>query len=195
VKQSPTREQGKTKRPAHASPATPAPPRSKAVDTKAPEQSSPDQREITDDLIEALQPGVAPLEHPEEPSTPKRTARPRPVERAAADPQASKGGTHTPLQRRESVDRQYCQIRLWRGYFKWQFYAEREGTSGAFAESALFRLRNPSQPDAQVQRALESLLAELERFGWSIVESGPVWYQRRLQRSSVDAPWRPSSSP
>jgi hypothetical protein len=171
-------------RPPRVKPKPPAAPRrSKPVDTNAAEQPSPDRREATDDLLEALQPDVAPVEHPAEVSTPTRAAVPRPVARAAADTQASKDVGHAPQQLPEIAVDQYCRIRLWRGYFKCQFYAELEGSSGAFAESALFRLGNPSRPDEQVQSALEDLLAELERSGWSVVERGPVWYGRRLQRS------------
>jgi hypothetical protein len=37
-------------------------------------------------------------------------------------------------------------------------------------------------PDGVAQEVLADLLAELERAGWSVVESGPGWYRRRLQR-------------
>ncbi len=190
LKQPPTIHQEKTKQPTRTNPATPAPAPSKPVDTNAPEQSPLDQREITDDLIEALRPDVEPVEHPqEELSTPQRAAHPLRVKHFEADPKSSKAVRHAPPRRREGAAQQYCQIRLWRGYFKCQFYAELEGSPGALAESSLFRLRNPNQPGDQIQRALENLLAELERSGWSIVESGPVWYRHRLQRSLVDAPW------
>ena len=74
------------------------------------------------------------------------------------------------------------EIRLWRGYVKCQLYVAVEGADGALLESRLFRLRNPMAPDEVAQEVLADLLADLDRAGWSVVESGPGWYRRRLQR-------------
>jgi hypothetical protein len=89
------------------------------------------------------------------------------------------------IDERETIDavgEQSCEIRLWRGYVKCQLYVELEGVPGALAESPLFRLRNPLTPDDRARRELSQLLAGLERQGWTVVETGPVWYRRRLER-------------
>jgi hypothetical protein len=84
----------------------------------------------------------------------------------------------------EVVGDEFCEIRLWRGYVKCQLYVELEGTAGAMMESPLFRLRNPGTPDAGAEQALSDILAGLQPHGWSVVETGPVWYRRRLRRST-----------
>jgi hypothetical protein len=77
---------------------------------------------------------------------------------------------------------QLAEIRLWRGYLKCQLYIEVEGAAGALVESRFFRLRNPMAPDDGARQVLTDLLGDLERAGWSVVESGPGWYRHRLER-------------
>jgi hypothetical protein len=124
---------------------------------------TPDEREATDDLLEALRPNVELVDDPEPVSAPESQLRP---------------------QRREVAAQQFCEIRLWRGWVKCQLYVEVEGSPGAFATSPLFRLRNPMVPDDRAHEILSDLLAELARSDWSVVDNGPVWYRRRLHRSA-----------
>jgi hypothetical protein len=163
-----------------ASPPPPPPPTS--VDEKSAAPSPPDQRETTDDLLEALRPKIKPVEVPERVSAPESELRPgKPVE---ADPHLSGVVRQAPPQRREVAGDQFCELRLWRGYVKCQLYVEVEGSPGALVESPLFRLRDPMVADDHAQKVLADLLADLERSGWLVVEKGPVWYRRRLQRST-----------
>jgi hypothetical protein len=159
----------------------PLPPKPVAEDSAAP--SPPAERETTDDLLDALRPNVEPAEDPEQVYAPE-SGLGRPVKPVAADPRLSAVVRHAPPQRREVATDQFCEIKFWRGYVKCQLYVEVEGSPGAVVESPLFRLRNPMVPDDRAQRVLTDLLADLERSGWLVVETGPAWYQCRLQRST-----------
>jgi hypothetical protein len=75
-----------------------------------------------------------------------------------------------------------CEIKLWRGYAKYELYAA-NGPEDAWATSPPFRLRTKEAPDAAALQVLADLLADLERSGWKVVASGPAWYERRLERS------------
>jgi len=158
------------------------PPQPKAVDENAAAPSPPDERETTDDLLEALRPNIEPVEDPAQVSA--RESGLRPVKPAKADPQLLYAVRQTRPQRREVAADQFCEIKLWRGYVKCQFYVEVERSPGAFVKSSFFRLRNPLVPDDRARRALADLLVDLERSGWSVVETGPDWYRRRLRRST-----------
>jgi hypothetical protein len=111
-----------------------------------------------------VQPDVRPTEAPPEPRQLETTAA------TAAQPDV------------DAATEQLGEIRLWRGYVKCQLYVEVEGAAGAIAESRFFRLRNPMSPDDAARRVLAELLLDLERAGWSVAESGPGWYRRRLHR-------------
>jgi hypothetical protein len=159
-----------------------SPPEPIPVDENFAAPPPPDQRETTDDLLEALRPNIKPVEDPEPVSAPESELRPvKPVE---ADLHLSGVVRQAPPQRREVAGDQFCELRLWRGYVKCQLYVEVEGSPGALVESPLFRLRNPMVADDRAQKVLADLLADLERSGWLVVETGPVWYRRRLQRST-----------
>jgi hypothetical protein len=163
-----------TKHPSTAQPLNP-------VDENVVAPPTPDQRETTDDLLEALRPNVELFEEPQRVSAPESQLRP--VNPATADLHGSDAVRQAPPLRREVASAQFCEIRLWRGWIKYRLYAEVEGSPGAFAESPLFRLRNPmAPPEDCVHRVLSDLLADLERSGWSVVDTGPVWYRRRLRR-------------
>jgi hypothetical protein len=151
------------------------------VDEDVAAPPTPDQRETTDDLLEALWPNVDLVEDPERVSAPQ--SQRRAVKPVAADLHGS-DAVRQPPQRREIAGQQFCEIRLWRGWVKYQLYVEVEGSPGAFVESPLFRLRNPMAPDDHVHGVLSDLLADLERSGWSVVDTGPLWYSRRLHRSA-----------
>jgi hypothetical protein len=167
--------------PSRTKPASP-PPQPKAVDENAAAPSPPEERETTDDLLDALRPSIEPAEDPEQVSA--RESGLRPVQPAKADPQLLYAVRQAPPQRREVAADQFCEIKLWRGYVKCQFYVEVERSPGAFVKSSFFRLRNPLVPDDRARRALADLLVDLERSGWSVVETGPDWYRRRLRRST-----------
>jgi hypothetical protein len=159
----------------------PASPPSISVDESSAAPSPPDERETTDDLLDALRPNTKPAEDREQVSAPASGLRPlKPVD---ADPHLSAAVRQAPPLHRKVASDQYCEIRLWRGYVKCQLYVEVEGSPGAFVESSFFRLRNPMVPDDRAQRVLADLLADLEHSGWLVVETGPVWYDRRLRRS------------
>jgi hypothetical protein len=143
--------------------------------------SPPDERETTDDLLDALRPNIKPTEEPEQASTLESGLRL--VKPAEAHPHLSAPVRQAQAQRREVARDQFCEIKLWRGYVKCQLYVGVEGLPEAFVESPLFRLRDPMVPDDRAQEALADLLGDLEHSGWSVVETGPVWYHRRLQRS------------
>jgi hypothetical protein len=161
--------------PSRTKPISPPPP--KPVD-----ETPPEEREETDDLLDALRPNIKPAEDPEQVSEPVSGLRAvRPVE---ADQHHLAVVRQAPPQRREAARDQFCEIKFWRGYVKCQLYVEVEGSPGVFVKSPFFRLRDPMVPDDRAQSALADLLADLERSGWSVVATGRVWYQRRLQRST-----------
>lgn len=125
---------------------------------------------------------VKPVEGPEQASASVAESGLRSVQSFETGPHVSDGVRRARPQRRELVDDQFCEIKLWRGYVKCQLYVELEESPGAFFESSFFRLRNPAVADDRAQRILEDLLVGLERSGWFVVETGPVWYRRRLRR-------------
>ena len=169
------------KQPSRTSAASPPPP-PQPVDANSAAPSPPDQRETTDDLVDALRPNIKPAEDPEQVSVPESGLRP--VKLVEADPHLSAAVRQVPTLRREVARDQFCEIKFWRGYVKCQLYVEVEGWPGPVVESSFFRLRNPMEPDDRAQTVLADLLADLERSGWLVVETGPVWYRRRLQRST-----------
>ena len=135
--------------------------RLKPVDVHIAAPPTPDDRETTDDLLEALRPNVELVDDREPVSAPESELRP--VEPVAAHPQRSDAVRQAPPQPREVAGQQFCEIRLWRGWVKCQLYAEVEGSPGAFATSPHFRLRNPMVPDDRAHKILSDLLADLER--------------------------------
>jgi hypothetical protein len=139
-----------------------------------------EERERTDDLLEALRPNLELVEEPEEVSAPE--VRLRPMKLVEADQHLS-AVTQELLQRRIVAEDEFGEIKLWRGYVKCQLYIEVEGSPEAFRESSLFRLRDPMVPDDRAEQALADLLADLEGSGWQVVETGPAWYSRVLKRS------------
>lgn len=91
-----------------------------------------------------------------------------------------------------------CRVRLWRGYVSGQFYASRTGSSEAFLCSAPFRIwRPPWQPklrldeSAEALAALEWVVAELRRRGWSETGSDG-WAERTFSRAGVPDPPSPA---
>jgi len=129
--------------------------------------AEPDNSQATDDLLDTPRPGAGPVEE-------QRTAdvRTEPVQVVPVTPQ-----------RRELPAQQRCEINLWRGYTRCQLFVAHTGSAEAFAQSPPFRLRKKEAPGDDALRALSSLLAELERSGWSVASTGPAWYDRRLERS------------
>lgn len=77
-----------------------------------------------------------------------------------------------------------CQIRLWRGYFRYQLYVAlgRSDINRAFALSPYFRLKDEDAPGAKAMAALRELLDELEAKGWTVTDEGRRWYAFILER-------------
>jgi hypothetical protein len=121
-------------------------------------------------LVKPAAPRTKPVSPPESPS--------------AEQPSRTTSASPPPPQRRKVAGDQFCEIKFWRGYVKCRLYVQLEGSPGVFVESSPFRLRDPMVADDRAQTVLADLLADLERAGWSVVETGPVWYRRRLQRST-----------
>ena len=140
----------------------PSPPPPNPVGEISAASSPPDERETTDDLLDAPRPSIKRAEDP--------------------DPQLLYAVRQAPPQRPGVAADQFCEIKFWRGYVKCQLYVEVEGSPGASVESSFFRLRNPLLPDDRAQSVLADLIADLERSGWLVVETGPVWYRHRLRR-------------
>jgi hypothetical protein len=168
---------------ARLSAAAPAAPRTAPVPPReSPSVEHPDEGETTGDLLDALRPRIEPAEDPVQVSGPESGLRP--VKLVEAEQHRSHALRQAQPRRLEVAQEQFCEIKLWRGYVKCQFYVEVAGWQGGFFESSLFRLRDPTVPDDRARQALSDLLADLERAGWSVAETGPVWYQHRLQRST-----------
>ena len=81
-----------------------------------------------------------------------------------------------------------CEIRVFRGYVKSQFYAEVTLSDGrlpfAAAASECFRWRK-TEPPAQepaIVAARDQLLNILAASGWVRVGKGAEWYSDRLER-------------
>ena len=81
-----------------------------------------------------------------------------------------------------------CEIRVFRGYVKSQFYAEWLPQKGpapkAVAQSRWFRRRgtDPPAPERDVVAARDQLLLVLEANGWVRTGRGNQWYSDRFER-------------
>src|SRR5262249_52320066 len=81
-----------------------------------------------------------------------------------------------------------CEIHVFRGYVKSQFYAEWSASEGraprAVAQSRWFRWRgtDPPAPEPDVVAARDQLLQTLEANGWVRTGSGAEWYSDRFER-------------
>jgi len=91
-----------------------------------------------------------------------------------------------------------CRVKLWRGYVSGQFYASRSGSDEAFLCSAPFRIwRPPWQPkqrleeSAEAVAALQWVVAELHRRGWTETESNG-WAERTFSRAEEPGPPSPA---
>jgi hypothetical protein len=83
-----------------------------------------------------------------------------------------------------------CEIVLWQGYVKAQFYARPLEEDLAIATSpAYWSVRGPVVPDdPQATAALDALVETLNEEGWEEAGRGPAWYARRFRRP-LDWPW------
>jgi hypothetical protein len=123
------------------------------------------------------------------PEPPRPTVRPTPE---TSTPRREAAPDHPPAQQ---PDVERCEIVLWTGYVKKQFYAAPVGLTGRSApvqDSSYFRLRHADEPGAPAERALEELLGRLEDAGWHVVSQGSRWYQYRLERWSGDGESQPA---
>jgi hypothetical protein len=80
-----------------------------------------------------------------------------------------------------------CEVRLFRGDVKSQFYAEvalpQGKTSWVVAQSGWFRWREDEEPEPLVRVARDQLLAALAAKGWVRLGRGSEWYSDRLVRA------------
>jgi hypothetical protein len=79
---------------------------------------------------------------------------------------------------------EHCKVMLWQGDVTSQLTAvERSGSVAAVSDH--FRLGDGGAPNAAAHEALAGLLAQLERANWHVVETGPGWHDRRLERTTT----------
>ncbi len=81
-----------------------------------------------------------------------------------------------------------CEIALWEGFTKSQFYARGIGPDGeevAFGDSPAFRMGSSvdGEPDTSARAAHEELLRRLSDEGWTVTGANGTWYSLRLSRS------------
>lgn len=94
----------------------------------------------------------------------------------------------TPPAARQQPVAKTCEIRVFRGYVKSQFYAQvmpRDGmTPYAAGTSPWFRWRNadPPTPEPGIVAARDQLLEVLAADGWVRVGQGAEWYSDRMER-------------
>jgi hypothetical protein len=146
----------------------------------------------------ALHPVLRPLEEqqpevetPAEEEEPKAELPPTPEVAAETGPEPAESEPESTRLRREAspeekteVAVESCQIRLWRGYFRYQLYVA-PGSSDinrAFALSPYFRLSDPDSPGDEATAALRKLLDQLEAKGWTVTYEGWRWYSLTLER-------------
>ena len=82
-----------------------------------------------------------------------------------------------------------CSIKLWRGYVKSSFCAVApDDPTTVIAESPFFRWLRPDPPDSDASVAAHrTLVALLERDGWTPVGKGDQWFELRFRRPKVPA--------
>jgi hypothetical protein len=76
-----------------------------------------------------------------------------------------------------------CEIALWEGYVKSQFYARvmtPEGKEFALACSPLFRVKNPFARDEVARSAHVHLAQQLLEGGWKPDGRGKYWWELRF---------------
>jgi hypothetical protein len=104
--------------------------------------------------------------------------KPAPAARAAVAPSAAK-------------ERATCEVDLWRGYVKSQFYAalrDGSGRESILLTSPTFRWSKaapPPQTSPDVANAHAALIAQLKADGWVPTRRGTHWYALQLQRRRV----------
>jgi len=80
---------------------------------------------------------------------------------------------------------EWCRVRIWRGYFRYQLYVapgRSTDISRAFVLSPYFKLSDVEAPGAKAMTALRDLLDQLEAEGWTVVREGRRWYSFTLER-------------
>jgi hypothetical protein len=125
---------------------------------------------------------------PEPKPTPPADDKERPLTRPELTWQRAPQQTPKPIER-EVLQR--CAIAVWRGNEKSQFFATR-GPGEAVAVSTSFRAPGGGSPErtTESEQALASLLKQLQQLGWSVVDEGPQWFDRRLERHPMYDEWR-----
>jgi hypothetical protein len=170
-------------------------------DPATPEPPPDELQRVLDDLLTALQPGQQPTTQGERipelelrelivrKYTAPESARQR-IEReidAALERVESRRAAEARARAAQRTSLARSEIRLWQGVMKSRLYAVIVGSEHAFAVSEPFRSRDAAAPGPSAQRALSSLLAELSRAGWIVVEHGSAWHEHTLELFPADA--------
>jgi hypothetical protein len=154
------------------------------------EAERPPLRALPHRLLRAIEEPEPDVETPAEEEEPEAELLP-PLEVAAETGPMTESEPESKRIRREAspeedteVVVESCQIRLWRGYFRYQLYVA-PGSSDinrAVALSPYFRLSDPDAPGAKATAALRELLDQLEAKGWTVTHEGRHWYSFTLER-------------
>jgi len=153
-----------------------------------PATAPPEPEPEPEPVAEAVEPVPEPRAKPA-PAKPARKRAPtkhRPVKRVAP-PQRAAAHAPAPVELEateppsEDAATVACEIRVWRGYRKANFFACVLGDDGeplAVAESPFFRAHGNGVPDktADAIAAHEQLRAQLEAAGWRYAASGRTWF-------------------
>jgi hypothetical protein len=169
-------------------------------DQATPEPPPDELQRVLDGLLAALQPARQPTTREERipelelrelivrRHTAPESARQR-IEReidAALERVESRRAAEARARAAQRTSLARSEIRLWQGVMKSRLYAVIVGSDQAFAVSQQFRSRDAAAPGPSAQRALSSLLAELSRVGWMVVEHGSAWYEHTLELFPAD---------
>lgn len=159
-----------------------------ATEESPPERASAPGQGLLQTLGEKIRPSQAGPEPPLEPVVAETPVAPPTPTRPAAEPKPAtpeqKPRRRRPRRRarRSGANVQHCEIKLWRGFVKCQFYAVPAGSEEAFAVSPYFRLKEDDAPTEQAEKALAVLLEKLERADWVVASTGATWYRHRLEK-------------
>lgn len=164
----------------------------RTAEPQRPKEAASDQM----DLFVALRPssrlGLDSDETEELPTDPDVDGRPtglpapRPLEPEAELPgKEQRLLQDAPTDPAQATSVETCQVVLWGGSRKYQLYAASLAQDAGWrplAVSTFFPLRDEETPTEQASSALEKLIAELEREGWSVSALGARWYDFTFER-------------
>ena len=156
-----------------------------AATAPKPEPEPEPELEPAAEAVESV-PEPQPKPAPKTPARKRARTQHRPVKRVAP-PQRAAAHAPAPVEVEateppsEDVATVACEIRLWRGYRKANFFAcvfSEDGEPLAVAESPFFRAHGNGVPDkaADAIAAHEQLRAQLEAAGWRYAGPGRTWF-------------------